>query len=189
MSKRTRVGLTVAAALLITSREGGAQRESPLGLSRPGSGADTAGFVRAASRVVRSPYVRTVGRSAGAALVGGVAGLAIDNIYCEQRLPDHKGELFDPCLLYAGYGTAVGWFGGAFVGSVTEAARSANKAGCPRRVAIARALGGALAGLAPGALIAAQRSGKYPPARSAILFASPVLSGVAATAAVARCHS
>jgi hypothetical protein len=84
---------------------------------------------------------------------------------------------------------AAGWFGGAVVGSTIGAARFAEQRGCRRNTAKSLALIGAAIGSAPGAIIAAGRTGNYPPSRSVFIAAAPLLSGIAAAVAVLGCHA
>ena len=132
---------------------------------------------------------RSVGWSAFGSLLGGAAGLEVDQVYCKRHHGDEQGFLFGPCFLYANEGFAAGWFGGAIVGSTLGAARAAKKRGCPRRAAILRAAIGAAIGAAPGLSIVANRSGKYPPSRSIVIAGTPLLSGIGAAAAVIGCNA
>jgi len=132
---------------------------------------------------------KSVGWSVFGSLVGGAAGLAVDQAYCQRHHGDEQGFLFGPCFLYANEGFAAGWFGGAIVGSTFGAVRVAEKRGCSRSAAILRATIGAAIGSAPGVSIVARRSGKYPPSRSIFIAAGPLLSGIGAAAAVIGCQA
>jgi hypothetical protein len=132
---------------------------------------------------------KSVGGAISGSVVAGAVGLLVDAVYCNQNHRNEQGTLFGPCYLYAGGGLATGWFGGAGVGATVGAARLAQKRGCPRGAALMRAFGGAVLGVAPGLMIVAQRSGNYPPSRSVILFGTPLLAGIGATAAVIGCHA
>ena len=132
---------------------------------------------------------KSVGWSVYGSLVGGAAGLIVDQIYCQQHHGDEQGSLFEPCFLYVNEGIAAGWFGGAILGSTFGAVRVAEKRGCARSAAILRATIGAAIGSAPGVSIVARRSGKYPPSRSIFIVAAPLLSGIGAAAAVIGCQA
>jgi hypothetical protein len=132
---------------------------------------------------------KSVSESVFASLLGGAAGLAVDQAYCERRHGKEPSFLFGPCFLYANEGFATGWFGGAIVGSTFGAVRVAEKRGCARGAAILRAAIGATIGAAPGLSIVARRSGKYPPSRSIFIAGAPFLSGLGAAAAVVGCHA
>jgi hypothetical protein len=131
---------------------------------------------------------KSVGWSVFGSLLGGAAGLGVDQAYCKRHHGDEQGFLFGPCFLYANEGFAAGWFGGAIVGSTFGAVRVAEKRGCARSAAVLRAAIGATIGAAPGLSIVASRLGKYPPSRSIFIAATPLLSGIGAAAAVVGCH-
>ena len=133
--------------------------------------------------------IKSVGESVFASLLGGAAGLAVDQAYCQRHHGKEPSFLFGPCFFYANEGFAAGWFGGAIVGSTFGAVRVAEKRGCPRSAAILRAAVGATIGAAPGLSIVARRSGKYPPSRSIVIAGTPFLSGLGAAAAVVGCHA
>ncbi|HEX9130363.1 MAG TPA: hypothetical protein VF850_14465 [Gemmatimonadaceae bacterium] len=133
--------------------------------------------------------IKSIGGSVGGSLLGGTAGLAVDQAYCERHHGKEPSFLFGPCFLYANEGFAAGWFGGAIVGSTLGAVRVAEKRGCARGAAILRAAIGATIGAAPGLSIVAKRSGKYPPSRSIFIAGAPILSGLGAAAAVVGCHA
>jgi hypothetical protein len=132
--------------------------------------------------------LKTLLKSVAGSLSGGTVGFAVDQMYCEQHHGREPSFLFGPCFLYVGAGSSVGWFGGGIVGSTLEAARIAQKRGCPRNAALLRAFVGAAIGAAPGVSIVASRPGKYPPSRSVFIAAAPILAGLGAAAAVIGCH-
>ena len=132
---------------------------------------------------------KSVGWSAMGSLLGGSAGLAVDQAYCKRHHGDEPSFLFGPCFLYANEGFGTGWFSGTIVGATYGAVRQARKRGCPRGAAILRAVAGASVGAAPGLIIVAQRTGKYPPSRSVFIAGAPLLSGLGAAAAVVGCHA
>lgn len=129
----------------------------------------------------------SVGGAAGGALIGGFAGFAIDDVYCERHHGKEPSFLFGPCFLYVGYGSAIGWFGGSIVGAAWGATRIAKRRGCAHEEAVTRSVLGATAGLASGLLILAPSSGRYPSARSMFTVGAPVLSGLGAAFAVKGC--
>jgi len=131
---------------------------------------------------------KSVGWSVFGSLLGRLTGLDVDHAYCERHHGDEQGFLFGPCFSYANEGFAAGWFGGAIVGSTFGAVRVAEKRGCARSTAIGRAMMGAAVGSAPGVIIVAGRSGKYPPSRAIFIAAAPLLSGIGAAVAVIGCH-
>ena len=165
-----------------------AQQENPVGIAL-----DTMPrhprLVKPLSAVFESRYVRTVGSSIGASIVGVAAGLTVDQMYCQHHHGKDANDFFGPCTFYAGYGAGIGWFGGSLLGATSAAAHIAKKAGCPRDVAIGRAFAGGLIGIAPGWAFAAQRTGRYAPPRSTFVFGAPILSGVLAASAVHGCKS
>ena len=132
---------------------------------------------------------KSVGWSAMGSLLGGSAGLAVDQAYCKRHHGDEPSFLFGPCFLYANEGFGVGWFSGTIVGATYGAVKEARKRGCPRGAAILRAVAGASVGAAPGLIIVAKRPGKYPPSRSVFIAGAPLLSGLGAAAAVIGCHA
>jgi len=177
----------VALAVLPTARAL-AQQENPVGIT-----VDTTPrhprLVKPLKAFFESRYVRTVGTSAGISILGVAAGLTVDDIYCKRHYGDDANDFFGPCTFYAGYGAAIGWFGGSLLGATSKAAHIAKKAGCPRDVAIGRAFTGALIGITPGWIFAAQRTGRYAPPRSTFVLGAPILSGVLAAATVHGCDS
>jgi len=160
-------------------------------LTRLEAGVQRAGYASIADNRPSgfSLSARSVGWSAFGSLLGGAAGLEVDQVYCKRHHGDEQGFLFGPCFLYANEGFAAGWFGGAIVGSTLGAAQVAKKRGCPQRAAILRAAIGATIGAAPGLSIVASRSGKYPPSRSIVIAGTPLLSGIGAAAAVIGCKA
>ena len=132
---------------------------------------------------------KSVGRSALGSLGGGLAGLFVDQAYCERHHGKEPSFLFGPCFLYANEGFAAGWFGGTVLGATWGAVQVAEKRGCARKAAIMRAIVGAALGVAPGVAIVAQRSGKYPASRSIFIAGAPLLSGIGAAVAVGGCHA
>jgi len=179
-------GITLAMGIIFASaRPAGCQqlRLIEAGVQTPGNaqGADTrpSGF---------SLTTRALGWSVLGSLWGGAAGLEVDQAYCERHHGREADFIFGPCFLYANEGFAAGWFGGSIVGSTFGAVRVAEKRGCARSAAILRAAIGATIGAAPGLSIVASRSGKYPPSRSIVIAATPLLSGIGAAGAVIGCH-
>jgi hypothetical protein len=53
---------------------------------------------------------KSVGWSALGSLVGGAAGLAVDQAYCERHHGKEPSSLFGPCTFYANEGFGAGWF-------------------------------------------------------------------------------
>jgi hypothetical protein len=137
----------------------------------------------------RALTIKSVEWSAYGSLLGGVLGLTVDDAYCNRHHGHEQGFIFGPCTFYYNEGFGVGWFGGAIIGSTFGAARIAEKRGCPRREAIWRAMAAAAIGVAPGAIIAARRLGRYPPSRSLMIATAPLLGGIGAAAAVVGCHA
>jgi len=132
--------------------------------------------------------VKSVGGAISGSMLASAAGLLVDQEYCQRHHGHDPSFLFGPCFFYVSGGAAAGWFGGAFLGSTLGAARVAHERGCPWHAAILRAVGGAAIGVAPGATIVARRPGKYPPSRSMLIAAAPLLSGIGAAAAVIGCQ-
>lgn len=180
--------ITILAVNVLPISSAAAQQENPVGITL-----DTMPrhprLVKPLRAVFESRYVRTVGSSVGASIVGVAAGLTVDQIYCQHHHGKDANDFFGPCTLYAGYGAGIGWFGGSLLGATSAAAHTAKKAGCRRDVAIGRAFAGALIGIAPGSIFAAQRTGRYAPPRSTFVLGAPLLSGVLAAAAVHGCES
>jgi hypothetical protein len=131
---------------------------------------------------------KSVGWSIWGSLLGGITGLVVDQTYCERHHGKEAGGFFGPCFLYANEGFGTGWFSGAIIGSTYGAVKEARKRGCPRGAATLRALAGATVGAAPGVIITAQRTGKYPASRAVFIAGAPLLSGLGAAAAVGRCR-
>jgi hypothetical protein len=131
---------------------------------------------------------KSVGRSVLGSLAGGLAGLAVDQEYCQRHHGHDPSFLFGPCFLYANEGFGAGWFGGAIVGSTYGAVKAARKRGCPRDTAMLRAIAGATLGAAPGLIVVVKRTGNYPPSRSVFIASAPLLAGIGAAAAVTGCH-
>jgi hypothetical protein len=132
---------------------------------------------------------KSAGWSALGSVVGGAAGLAVDQAYCERHHGKERSFLFGPCTFYANEGFGTGWFGGAVLGATFGTARVAEKRGCARKAAIFRAAVGSAFGAIPGVAIVAQRTGKYPPSRSIFIAGAPFLSGIGAAVAVRGCHA
>src|SRR6202022_1052766 len=133
--------------------------------------------------------IRSIGWSVFGSLLGGAAGLAVDQAYCERHHGKEPSFLFGPCFMYANEGFAAGWFGGAILGATFGAARVAHNRGCPWREAILRSVAGAAIGSAPGLTVVASRPGRYPPSRSVLIAATPLLGGIGAAAAVIGCQA
>src|SRR6266404_9196984 len=163
----SRSGIALALAVIVAStRSLGCQQ-----LRLIEAGIHTPDYTRVADTrpSVFSLGKESVGESVVASLLGGAAGLAVDQAYCERHHGKEPSFLFGPCFMYANEGFAAGWFGGAIVGSTFGAVRVAEKRGCARGTAILRAAIGATIGAAPGLNIVARRSGKYPPSRSIVI--------------------
>ena len=180
--------IALVAVTVLPSARAAAQQENPVGITRD-SVPSRHKLLRPLKAVFESRYVRTVGISAAVSMDGVITGLAVDDIYCRRHHGEDAHDFFGPCTFYAGYGAAIGWFGGSLLGATFAAAHIAKKAGCRRDVAIGRAFAGALIGAAPGMMFAAQRTGRYAPPRSTFVLGAPVLSGVLAAAAVHGCDS
>jgi hypothetical protein len=183
----SRSGITLALAIIVAStRSLGCQQ-----LRLIEAGVHTPDYTQVADTrpSAFSLGIKSIGESVFGSLLGGAAGLAVDQAYCERHHGKEPSFLFGPCTFYANEGFAAGWFGGAIVGSTLGAVRVAEKRGCARGPAILRAAIGATIGAAPGLSIVARRSGKYPPSRSIFIAGAPFLSGLGAAAAVAGCHA
>src|SRR6266404_5158670 len=168
----SRSGITLTLAVIVAStRSLGCQQ---LRLIEAGIHTPNYTQVADASPSAFSLGKESVGWSVFGTLLGGAAGLAVDQAYCERHHGKEPSVLFGPCSFYANEGFAEGWFGGAIVGSTVGAVR----------VAV-----GASIGAAPGLNIVARRSGKYPPSRSIVIAGTPFLSGLGAAAAVVGCHA
>jgi hypothetical protein len=135
-----------------------------------------------------SLIARSTGKSVLGAVVGGLLGLTVDDAYCERHHGDEPAVLFGPCFLYANEGFGAGWFGGGIIGSTYGAVKTARKRGCASNAALLRAITGAAVSVAPGVIIAAKRTGKYSPSRSAFIASAPLLAGIGAAAAVVGCR-
>src|ERR1700716_4326050 len=133
--------------------------------------------------------LKRVGWAAAGSVLGAGAGLAVDQAYCQRHHGNEPSFLFGPCTFYANEGVAAGWFGGAILGATFGAARVAHDRGCPWRAAILRSVAGAAIGVAPGLTVVASRPGKYPPSRSMLIAATPLLGGIGAAAAVIGCQA
>jgi len=183
----SRSGITLTLAVIVAStRSLGCQQ---LRLIEAGIHTPNYTQVADASPSAFSLGKESVGWSVFGTLLGGAAGLAVDQAYCERHHGKEPSVLFGPCSFYANEGFAAGWFGGAIAGSTVGAVRVAEKRGCARSAAILRAAVGASIGAAPGLNIVARRSGKYPPSRSIVIAGTPFLSGLGAAAAVVGCHA
>ena len=131
--------------------------------------------------------LKSAGWSLLFATTGAMAGMVIDDQYCESEHGDEETALFGPCFFYTAAATPVGWFGGATLGAARSALRAARQRGCSSPIAAARAVGGALAGVAPGAIMIAARSDR--PSRGLFVGGAPVLAAVGATLALAECRT
>jgi hypothetical protein len=183
-SLHTGISFAFLATLAALPRPVAAQQDSliTLGVRAP----EHSQSLKAPSNI--SLALRSIRSSSIGSLIGGVAGLAVDNAYCERHHGKEPSFLFGPCFLYANEGFGTGWFGGAIVGSAYGAMNAATKRGCPRDIALLRAVVGASLGAAPGVIIVAKRAGKYPPSRSVLIASAPLVSAFGAAAAVGGCH-
>ena len=120
-------------------------------------------------------------------LSGGMVGMFIDDLYCESEHGDEEGFLFGPCFFYTATATPVGWFGGATIGASRSAIRMARQRGCTSPLATVRAVGGALIGIAPGAIVIAARSDH--PSRGWFIGGAPFFAALGATLALQDCRS
>ena len=120
-------------------------------------------------------------------VTGALAGNLIDNIYCEGEHGDEEGFIFGPCHFYSATATPVGWFGGASIGAARASLRAARQRGCSSPLAVVRAMGGALIGVAPGAIVIAARSEH--PSRGFFIGAAPALAAAGATLALHDCRA
>jgi hypothetical protein len=183
----TRMQVTIAiGALIVSAQVAGSQQlqQIEVGIQHPQppetDHRPPSGFVLGA---------KSVGWSALGSLVGGAAGLAVDQAYCQRHHGKEPSFLFGPCTFYANEGFGAGWFGGTVLGATFGAVQVAEKRGCARKTAIMRSLIGATVGAAPGVAIVAQRTGKYPPSRAIFIAGAPLLSGIGAAVAVSGCHA
>lgn len=131
----------------------------------------------------------SVGMATGGAFIAGGVGFAIDHLYCERHHGKDPSLFVDPCFLYAGAGSTIGWFAGTVVGATLGAARTADKRGCPHESAITSSAFGAAIGLAPSILVLAPRGNRYRQWRSVFTIGAPVLSGLGAAFAVRGCRA
>ena len=177
------IQITLAAGLLLVSVQAASSQQ----LQRIKAGIQVSTDQRTPSGFALA--AKSVGWSALGSLVGGAAGLAVDQAYCERHHGKEPSFLFGPCTFYANEGFGTGWFGGTLLGATFGAVRVAEKRGCERKKAIMRAFLGATVGVVPGIAIVAQRTGKYPPSRSMFIAGAPVLSGIGAAVAVHGCHA
>lgn len=132
--------------------------------------------------------ISATGRSLALASAGFFVGAAIDFRKCKKRNPDRTGFIFDFCAFTYEDATVGGWIGMSIAGAAWSAANGAIARGCPRQHAITRALGGAIVGALPSIVVGARESDKWPPPRTAVVVAGPLLSAVGATVAIASCH-
>ncbi len=133
--------------------------------------------------------ISATGRALALASTGFFVGAAIDFRKCKKRNPDRTGFIFDYCAFTYEDATVGGWIGMSIAGATWAAANGAIARGCPRQSAITRAVGGAIVGALPTIVVAARGSDKWPPHRTAVVVAGPLLSAVGATVAIAGCHS
>ncbi len=144
-----------------------------------------------ADTVVPPPVDLMVLKSTGWSLLFGVSGalvgMFIDDQYCESEHGDEETYFVPPCFFYTATGTPAGWFAGAAAGAAFGAVRVARKRGCTSPYAFVRAVGGALVGVAPGAIVIATRSEFS--GRGLLIGAAPLLAGVGATIALHGCRS
>ncbi len=183
----SRIGITLTLGMMVAlARPIGCQQ-----LRLIEAGVQTSGYTQLADTRPSdfSLAAKSVGWSVLGALLGGSAGLLVDQAYCQSHYGDEPGFIFGPCFLYANEGFAIGWFGGTIVGSTFGAVEVAEKRGCARTPAILRAAIGAAIGSVPGISIVARRTGKYPPSRSIFIAGAPLLSGIGAAVAVVGCHA
>ena len=124
----------------------------------------------------------------GIVSAGAAFGAATIGWYIDFRVCDSRGDDGDPsglgCLFYAGAATKSGWLAGGAFGATAWASHAAERRGCPTREARKRAIRGAMLGAAPGAIAAANGRGTAP----ALIWVTPLLSGVGAASAVAGCR-
>lgn len=120
-------------------------------------------------------------------LSGAMVGMFIDDKYCESEHGDEEGFIFGPCFFYTATATPVGWFGGATIGASRSAIRTARQRGCTSPLAAVRAVGGALIGVAPGAIVIAVRSEH--PSRGLFIGGAPFFAALGATVALSDCRA
>lgn len=131
--------------------------------------------------------LKSAGWSLLFATTGAMAGMVIDDQYCESEHGDEETYFVPPCFFYTAAGTPAGWFAGSAAGAAFGAVRVARKRGCTSPHAFARAVGGALIGVAPGAIALASRS--QFPERGLLTGGAPILAAVGATIALHGCRS
>ena len=139
--------------------------------------------------------IRVTAASTGAGVAGMMLGYGRDAVRCEQRWGSAGerdtvlswGFSFPPCFLPAGDGSRVGLVAGGVIGGAASAARFAQRRGCPRRTAWTRAIAGAVLGAAPGLPLVMRPPERWPPRRTSLLFLTPTLSGIGASAATVGC--
>ena len=132
--------------------------------------------------------ISAAGRGLALASVGFVVGATIDFRRCKKRNPDRTGFIFDYCAFTYEDATVGGWIGMSVAGAAWAASNGAIARGCPRQDAIIRAVGGAIVGALPSIVVASRGSDKWPPQRTAVVVAGPLLSAIGATVAIAGCH-
>ena len=186
MTSSSGISLALALAIIVSSaRPTGCQELRQL----------EAGIQTAAASEPQTPpsglslSLKSVGWAVTGSVLAGSAGLAVDQAYCQRHHGSEPSALFGPCTFYANEGFAAGWFGGAILGATFGAARVAHDRGCPWREAILRSVAGAAIGSAPGLTVVASRPGRYPPSRSVLIAATPLLGGIGAAAAVIGCQA
>jgi hypothetical protein len=189
MTPSLRIFLALALGVIVPSaRPIGCQELQVLTVGIQPAGSDTASVAQTQPSG-SSLNVKSVRWAVSGSVLAGVAGFAIDQVYCNQRHGDEPRGLFGgPCTFYAGAGAAAGWFGGAIVGATLGAAKVAQKRGCPRSESLIRTFAGAALGAAPGSIIVAGR-GAFPPWKSLLILGAPFLAGVMAASAVMGCQA
>lgn len=139
--------------------------------------------------------LRVTAAANGAGMGGMMLGYGRDALRCEQRWGSAGerdtvlawGFSFPPCFLPAGDGSRVGLVAGGVIGGAASAARLAQRRGCSRRAAWTRAIAGAVLGAAPGLPLVLRPPSRWPPRRTSLLFLTPTLSGIGASAATVGC--
>ena len=132
-------------------------------------------------------FLKSTGWSLLFGVSGAMIGMFIDGRYCESEHGDEETYFVPPCFFYTAAGTPAGWFAGSAAGAAFGAVRVARKRGCTSPHAFARAVGGALIGVAPGAIALASRS--QFPERGLLTGGAPILAAVGATIALHGCRS
>jgi hypothetical protein len=181
---RVPAALALAALLLGGARPLLAQRQVPVAIVRPVPSGDrpAPAFPRTAARAGLAGL--------GGAVLGVLAGVAVDTYRCEQRVTAEEEQnafIFHPCFLYSADGSRTGMAIGTVLGSTRSAIRAAGKHGCPEHRARPRALGGALLGAAPGILLLAHPHRRWP-SSGTLMVAMPLMSGVGAVATTRTCR-